>query len=71
MHRFGDIFLWDSWDDFGIEIYYNCELVKNIGDFETGHEFDNIQFDKVKMKLYFYKNEGDSDPVLIRVLTCN
>lgn len=56
MGRFKDIFEWDEM--FEIEVFYDCELIRDIGGFRRGEEFDNIQFDKHDLVLYFYKNEG-------------
>ena len=73
MLNFGDIFEWDSWEeeDSSFDIYYTCELLKDVGDFEAGHEFYNVKFDKENLTLYFYEDEDDAEPALVRVLTCN
>ncbi len=67
MGRFKNIFDWEEWDDmFEIEIFYDCELVSDVGDFKVGTLFDNIQFDKHDLVLYFYENEGDSTPCMVK-----
>lgn len=64
--KFLDIFEWNDWQDFddSFEMYMNCELKRDIGDFEAGTEFDIIYFDQKKMRLSFYKKEDDVEPVM-------
>lgn len=65
MKSFMGIFTWDGWDEIGnLEMYYSCVLEKNVGDYKEGDEFAIIYFNKTCMKLCFYKNEDDEEPVM-------
>ena len=62
------IFSWSGWDDItdDFEIYYDCELLIDVGEYQKGSEFNNIQFDKNRLILYFYKSEGDEQTSMIK-----
>jgi hypothetical protein len=68
MPKFTNIFDWSAWDDIGLKCFYYCELLMDIGEFKSGDEFDNIQFDDEKLILYFYKNTDDYYPCMIKKL---
>jgi hypothetical protein len=62
------IFSWSGWDDItdDFEIYYDCELLIDVGEYQKGSEFNNIQFDKNRLFLYFYKSAGDNQTSMIK-----
>jgi hypothetical protein len=61
------IFNWSGWDDLSedFEIYYECELLVDVGDYKKGTEFENIQFDKKRLILYFC-NDNSDEPVMTK-----
>jgi hypothetical protein len=67
MGTFKNIFYWSGWDDISedFEIYYECELLVDVGDYKKGIEFENIQFDKKRLILYFCM-DGDDEPVMTK-----
>lgn len=67
MGKFKNIFEWCEWDDISddFEIYYDCELLVDVGEYKEGHEFANIQFDKKRLVLYFCKDEDD-EPIMTK-----
>lgn len=67
MSNFMGIFSWDAWDDMGeIEMYFSCVLERDLGEYKEGDEFDHIHFDKDNLALYFYRNEADSEPSMVK-----
>lgn len=69
MGNFKNIFEWNGgWDDVGedFEIYYDCELLRNVGEYKKGQTFENIQFDTTRLILYFYCSDSDDEPVMTK-----
>lgn len=67
MKRFMNIFEWDDWDYLGgdIEIYLDCELLRDVGKYKKGYEFSAIYFHKRNMTLEFYECD-QSDSVMFK-----
>ena len=57
MYRFGDIFTYVSSDD-DSDYYYECILLKDIGEYMQGTSFDYVWIDRSILKLYFCMFEG-------------
>lgn len=61
MGIFANIFSWDARDDFGIKLFYDCELLIDVGHYDKGDKFTSIQFDDEKMVLYFFIGDYNDD----------
>lgn len=63
MKNFMHIFSWEEWQDFGdaFEMYFDCELLIDLGEFEDGQEFPMVVFDKKRMMLSFYNDEDGTE----------
>ncbi len=57
MPKFMDIFEWKEWEDYGVKLFMDCKLLKDVGEFKKGHTFDVINFDDRKLCLEFCNNE--------------
>lgn len=67
MPSFKGIFHWSEWDEFcEFEMFYDCELLRKVGEYEEGSEFEIIYFHKAKMRLEFYLSDGDSAPAMVK-----
>lgn len=66
MRTFKGIFEWSEWDGFGdFELYYDCTLLRKIGEYEEDTSFEVIHFDLKNLILYFYVH-ADEEPAMTR-----
>ena len=67
MPSFSDIFTWNGWDDWGeTKIFYTCVLLRDVGDYKKGAEFETILYNDEKLTLEFYEDDGD--PMMVKKL---
>lgn len=57
MPQFSDIFTWKGWDDFGSKIFYECKLLRDIGEYASGTEFEYITWKEEYLTLEFYQED--------------
>lgn len=50
---FADLFEWRDWVDLGVVVFYDCTLLKKIGDYDVGYFFKTITWDSQRLKLVF------------------
>ncbi len=66
MSSFMDVFKWKSWDQFNYKFFYECTLLRKIGDFDAGTYFNSVIFDDEKMILEFYMGDDVEVPVMVK-----
>jgi hypothetical protein len=71
MATFMDVFKWSDWDQFEHKLFYECKLLRKIGDFEAGTVFNNVTFNDEKMILEFYLNGYDTVPTMVKSFRLN
>lgn len=69
MASFSNIFEWAEWDDCGeTKMFYECVLLRDVGKFKKGDKFSNVTWNDETLKLKFYVNNEDYDPVMVKKL---
>lgn len=65
MPSFRDIFEWETLDQIAVfELYEDCELLKNVGEYTAGDRFAYIYYNVREMYLEFYVFPEDTTPVM-------
>jgi hypothetical protein len=64
---FSDIFEWSGWDDFEVKVFYDCELLRDVGSFKKGAKFSTVTWDEETLTLKFCLS-GEEKPVMVKKL---
>jgi hypothetical protein len=69
MPSFSNIFEWADWDDCGeSKVFYECELLRDVGEFTKGDKFSNVTWEEETLKLRFYLTDDECEPVMVKTL---
>ena len=68
MPMFSNVFEWSGWDDMGNKLFYDCVLLRDVGEFYMGDIFAYVSFDDEKFKLSFYLDFEDDEPVMVKTM---
>lgn len=69
MPNFSDIFEWADWDDCGeCKVFYECVLLRDVGEYTKGDKFSNVLWNEEILKLRFYLTDDDGEPAMVKTL---
>jgi hypothetical protein len=69
MPSFSNIFEWSDWDDCGeSKVFYECVLLRDVGEFKKGDKFSNMIWNDETLTLKFYATNEDYEPAMVKTL---
>jgi hypothetical protein len=69
MSQFMDVFKWvdcEQYDQYDHKYFYDCTLLRKIGDYEAGTFFKGVNFNDEKMILEFYLPGDITVPTMVK-----